>query len=447
METLDSRSKPFGSPVASSRATPKRWPGSPLAISAMGRFDLARQYYESALAISPNDPALLSALAASLDSQGMRAEAAQVRAEVAQLQAASEALDAADARDPEPAVVQAAPSEAVWLPRLRRVKPVVTVASAPPAAAAPIVQAVPAGPTITVKLPPRAACRQRRRPAVQAQAAPDAPRAPLQLPQAVVDVRSEPPQYADRVPLRAVAQAAAASVTMALPPARPVPAAVVQAATHRASRTAAIANSSGRRALGAFAAPRADVAWRRRIDHLPGSDGLAAAGRLAHRAGHDRPLGAAEGGLGAAEHPPAECRSLSRAGRPHARLSARSRLAEDRDRRCVRDSAQPAWSTIRRIGRARHAAWPRSSASAPPRRPRGMSWSSCSAAMRPPGGPSRPADDFLGVARRERRGRDSSAGRAAGSCVDHRERGRARDPCRTARPGAADDRRGLSAWA
>ena len=66
--------------------------------SAMGRFDLARQYYEAALAISPNDPALLTALAASLDSQGMRAEAAEVRAEVAQLQSASAALSAARSR-------------------------------------------------------------------------------------------------------------------------------------------------------------------------------------------------------------------------------------------------------------------------------------------------------------------------------------------------------------
>ena len=74
--------------------------------SAMGRFDLARQNYEAALAISPNDPALLSALAASLDSQGMRAEAAQVRAEVSQLQAASAALDAPMVPDPEPAVVR-----------------------------------------------------------------------------------------------------------------------------------------------------------------------------------------------------------------------------------------------------------------------------------------------------------------------------------------------------
>ena len=42
-------------------------------------------------------------------------------------------------------------------------------------------------------------------------------------------MRSEPSQYADRIPLRAVAQAAAASVTVALPPARPVQAQVAQA--------------------------------------------------------------------------------------------------------------------------------------------------------------------------------------------------------------------------
>ena len=122
----------------------------------MGRFDLARQYYELALAISPNDPALLSALAASLDSQGMRAEAAEVRAEVAQLQAASEALDAPVVPDPEPAIVQAAPVKPMIV-QAAPVRPAVKVASAPLALAAPLVQAVPAGPTITVKCL-RAAC-------------------------------------------------------------------------------------------------------------------------------------------------------------------------------------------------------------------------------------------------------------------------------------------------
>ena len=184
--------------------------------TAMGRFDLARQNYEAALAISPNDPALLSALAASLDSQGMRAEAAEVRAEVSQLQAASAALDAPIVPDPEPVVVQAVP-----------VKPAVKVVSAPLVVAAPVVQSVSVGPTVTVKLPP-ARPVQAPLAAVQAQAHPVTPRAPLQLPPASVDVRSEPSQYADRIPLRLVAEAAAASVTVALPAARPVQA-VVQA--------------------------------------------------------------------------------------------------------------------------------------------------------------------------------------------------------------------------
>jgi hypothetical protein len=139
----------------------------------------------------------------------MRAEAAQVRAEVSQLQAASAALDAPIVPDPEPAVVQAAP-----------VKPAVTVVPAPLMAAAPLVQAVPAGPTVTVKLPP-ARPVQAPLAAVQARADP-APRAPLQMPESSVDVRSEPSVHADRIPLRLVAQAAAASATMALPPARPV---------------------------------------------------------------------------------------------------------------------------------------------------------------------------------------------------------------------------------
>jgi hypothetical protein len=191
--------------------------------STMGRFDLARQYYEAALAISPNDPALLTALAASLDSQGMRVEAAEVRAEVSQLQAASAALDAPIGPDPEPAVVQSVP-----------VKPAVKVISAPLAVAAPIVQAMPAGPTVTVKLPP-ARPAQAPLATAQAQAHPVAPRVPLQLPQASVDVRSEPSRYVDHIPLRAVVEAASASVTVALLPARPVQAAAqAQASPPRA---------------------------------------------------------------------------------------------------------------------------------------------------------------------------------------------------------------------
>jgi Flp pilus assembly protein TadD len=49
----------------------------------MGRFDLARKWYETALAEAPEDPAVLSQLAALLDRQGLTADAASVRAEVA----------------------------------------------------------------------------------------------------------------------------------------------------------------------------------------------------------------------------------------------------------------------------------------------------------------------------------------------------------------------------
>src|SRR6185503_21242823 len=71
---------------------------------AMGRYDLARQNYEAALALAPRSPALLDALAVTLDKQGLREEAAQVRAEVADLAAASAALDQAEAQ-PEPTPV------------------------------------------------------------------------------------------------------------------------------------------------------------------------------------------------------------------------------------------------------------------------------------------------------------------------------------------------------
>jgi len=54
----------------------------------MGRFDLARTNYEFALAYAPQDQALLTALANSLDQLGQRQQAAQVRVEAASLNAA-----------------------------------------------------------------------------------------------------------------------------------------------------------------------------------------------------------------------------------------------------------------------------------------------------------------------------------------------------------------------
>ena len=49
----------------------------------MARFDLSRHAYEQALAVSPDEPALYQALAASLQAQGLTAEANAVRREAA----------------------------------------------------------------------------------------------------------------------------------------------------------------------------------------------------------------------------------------------------------------------------------------------------------------------------------------------------------------------------
>lgn len=58
----------------------------------MGRFDLSRRNYETALAITPRDPLLLATLAGSLDLQQLTAEAARVRLEIGQRLAANAML-------------------------------------------------------------------------------------------------------------------------------------------------------------------------------------------------------------------------------------------------------------------------------------------------------------------------------------------------------------------
>ncbi len=74
----------------------------------MGRFDLSRRNYEAALAIAPGDPALLTALAASLDQQQLGAEAARVRGEIGARMAAAEAPVAAPEPRPVPSTGVAA---------------------------------------------------------------------------------------------------------------------------------------------------------------------------------------------------------------------------------------------------------------------------------------------------------------------------------------------------
>ena len=60
--------------------------------AAMGRYDLERTNYELALALSPHDTRLLSALAGSLARLGQAEQAAELRAEAARLNAADRAL-------------------------------------------------------------------------------------------------------------------------------------------------------------------------------------------------------------------------------------------------------------------------------------------------------------------------------------------------------------------
>jgi LytR cell envelope-related transcriptional attenuator len=64
---------------------PDAFAGIAACYAAMGRFDLERQSYEFALAYSPHDPALLSALASSLERQGEGARATEIRQEIARL--------------------------------------------------------------------------------------------------------------------------------------------------------------------------------------------------------------------------------------------------------------------------------------------------------------------------------------------------------------------------
>lgn len=142
----------------------------------MGRFDLSRRYYESALALAPADTQLLAAFAASLQLQGKSAEALSVREEISARMAAAGALESASMAEVAAPVVQGAAVETTLAPvkALPPAGPVVPQASAaavsPPepkavpkplpkagvrvAAAEPQVSPAALGPSVTIKLPP-----------------------------------------------------------------------------------------------------------------------------------------------------------------------------------------------------------------------------------------------------------------------------------------------------
>ena len=136
----------------------------------MARFDLSRRYYESALAIAPQNQALLASFAALLDRQGLSTEANSVRAEIAAVASAA----------PIQVSAQAAPSLA---PR--------DDAVVGPTVRAEIAVPEPVGQSVTIALPP---ARPIGKPAVQ----------------------PSPSQAMTVAPV-------GKSVTIALPPPRPAP--------------------------------------------------------------------------------------------------------------------------------------------------------------------------------------------------------------------------------
>jgi hypothetical protein len=164
--------------------------------AAMGRYDIARENYEAALALAPHDPAVLRALADVLDPLGQRAEAAMARVEAARSEARPGSPAPSAPTAPAAAAARKSANAAPPVARLptRPAAPVAAVAPAPPAATMSIVtvalppvrpaapqkapieaqtstgsrsfaQAVPVAPlspTITVELPPARPAKQLR---------------------------------------------------------------------------------------------------------------------------------------------------------------------------------------------------------------------------------------------------------------------------------------------
>jgi len=135
----------------------------------MGRFDLSRRYHESALALAPAAAPLYTNLAASLDRQGNRAEAAAVRSEMAQRLAAAAkpaqpAPLASKSATPAPAVAIDLSTPVVDRPESPKSAIALAAAISPVAAPAPAVQRATLAPapvaarSVTVALaPPRPA--------------------------------------------------------------------------------------------------------------------------------------------------------------------------------------------------------------------------------------------------------------------------------------------------
>jgi hypothetical protein len=176
----------------------------------MGRYDLSRRNYEAALALAPSDVTLLGAFAASLQMQGLDAEALSVRQEIATRTAAA-ALQAA----PQQEVATIAPAPVVAAPSaFEEVRPaasaVVQVAAVERKfTVAPVEMVEPA--PVPVKLDVSA-------PAIASSASVlQSVEVPKPAPQ---PVKVEQPKAATPAPVQTAALGP--SVTIKLPPARPV---------------------------------------------------------------------------------------------------------------------------------------------------------------------------------------------------------------------------------
>jgi LytR cell envelope-related transcriptional attenuator len=109
--------------------------------AVMGRYDLARTNYEFALAYAPTDPALLNALASSLDRLGESEQAAQVRGEATRLPVPSMAQARAEREPATPLGVPKMGSVTVRLPAAKiaaELKPVAIPIASPQLTAAAI---------------------------------------------------------------------------------------------------------------------------------------------------------------------------------------------------------------------------------------------------------------------------------------------------------------------
>ena len=203
----------------------------------MRRFDLSRRYYEAALAVAPADAGLLEQFAVSLERQRKPDEASAVRREIAMRRGQVAVPSVAEpAAAPVVSAQIAAPAQSLTVPLAA---PQLAASTAPvaigrerarPALAPRPAKAEPAAAAVAVAVPTPTTAPVASRPSVQVAAAPataaeraPAPAAPVVAasearPELRVGPISDPrPEQA----FTASTPAPAASVTVALPPARP----------------------------------------------------------------------------------------------------------------------------------------------------------------------------------------------------------------------------------